>query len=828
MAAVDNYRQRLAALQGSWDTLSLLSHLSGNGTDMTHTRQAFEALASDLLTQLENETHKKTVQALKASAQISIDIIVRNLYERTADVGFLCADDELRRFTVTARASNDEAAIAADKKCIRARLREYVAKYSVYSNVIVLDTDGRVLVQLHEDNDVKHSRDPLIGKTIGTSGYVETFGKSDLEPTQQHSLIYSARICEGSRPIGVLCLCFKFDDEVAGIFGKLTNEHDWTLFTFLDAQGRVIASSDPWQIPIGIQLDTAFDATGKVVRACGREYLAVTRSTNGYQGYLGPGWFGHALVPIEHAFDNDEAHSARIPAEILASLHASHTIFSKELRGIPVQADNIQRELNRTVWNGNVGLSEQGQTKNDFAKVLLWEIGNAGVKTKETFERSIGELHQTVMSSILSDAQLLASLAVDILDRNLYERANDCRWWALTPTLIEELTKPQPDGKRIEPVLRYINSLYTVYRNIVVVDTAKRVIAVSNPTAQSMVGKKLTEEWADRTLQLRDSQQYCVSQFDRSQFYDNEHTLIYSAVVRGAANKSLGGVAVIFDSAPQLSAILQDSLPRTESGDVAAGCIGVFTDANGKVIAATDRFGIGDKLNLTGTVNESNGVRILPIDGHYYAVGACKTTGYREYVGLDATAYVLIPLGEVVKQSASLQRTQNAQRKTSAGEQVVDIATFYCGDQWLGILREHVVESIGSDGLRPMPNRPAWYAGCLMYHGDPLPVVDLGRLTGRTADDAGSEVIVIHARSGEQRLGLLVNSLGGIPEVAISELLPVAEALFNTDAGVVDRAVRPQHPTDPVLLILSIERIFAQLRSPEPLTRSAAPKVKTI
>jgi chemotaxis signal transduction protein len=182
----------------------------------------------------------------------------------------------------------------------------------------------------------------------------------------------------------------------------------------------------------------------------------------------------------------------------------------------------------------------------------------------------------------------------------------------------------------------------------------------------------------------------------------------------------------------------------------------------------------------------------------------------------------------VVKQSASLQRAQNAQRKTSAGEQVVDIATFYCGDQWLGILREHVVEAIGSEGLRPMPNRPAWYAGCLMYHGDPLPVVDLGRLTGRAATDAGSEVIVIHARSGEQRLGLLVNSLGGIPEVAISELLPVAEALFNTDAGVVDRAVRPQHPADPVLLILSIERIFAQLRSPEPVTRSAASKVKTI
>ncbi|MDQ7068951.1 MAG: hypothetical protein Q9M40_13855 [Sulfurimonas sp.] len=31
-------------------------------------------------------------------------------------------------------------------------------------------------------------------------------------------------------------------------------------------------------------------------------------------------------------------------------------------------------------------------------------------------------------------------LAIDIMDRNLYERANDSRWWALTPLFIEELS----------------------------------------------------------------------------------------------------------------------------------------------------------------------------------------------------------------------------------------------------------------------------------------------------------------------------------------------------------------------------------------------------
>ena len=45
MSSVEDYRARLAGLQGSWDTLSLLSHLRGDGADISGTRQAFETLA---------------------------------------------------------------------------------------------------------------------------------------------------------------------------------------------------------------------------------------------------------------------------------------------------------------------------------------------------------------------------------------------------------------------------------------------------------------------------------------------------------------------------------------------------------------------------------------------------------------------------------------------------------------------------------------------------------------------------------------------------------------------------------------------------------------
>src|SRR6202012_3265189 len=92
------YGERLAPLQGAWDSLALLSHLSGDGTNLADTRQAFESLAADLVTHLEAETHRKALLAARARAQVAIDILVRTLFERTADIGFLASDTALEQY----------------------------------------------------------------------------------------------------------------------------------------------------------------------------------------------------------------------------------------------------------------------------------------------------------------------------------------------------------------------------------------------------------------------------------------------------------------------------------------------------------------------------------------------------------------------------------------------------------------------------------------------------------------------------------------------------------------------------------------------------------
>ncbi len=838
MPSVEDYRARLATLQGSWDTLSLLSHLSGDATDMGGTREAFEKLTSELTQNLATETHRKVLLGLKAKSQIAIDIIVRNLYERTADIGFLSTDEDVRQFLRLQRQSNPDDASQARtltqaRDRLRQRFREYVAKYSVYRDVILLSPDGTVLVRLDDCPGVAQSRDPLIAEAMSTrAAYVETYRRFDLQPELDRCLVYSFRVVDGGKTVGVLCLCFRFEDEVAGIFSQLRAASDWSVFALLDAQGKVIASSDPWQIPTGAPMTTALDDSGRIVRFGGREYLAVTCRTHSFQGYTGPGWLGHAMIPIEHAFSRSAADEASpVSLDLLEQLRDSTAIFSESLRRIPVQAEQIQRELNRAVWNGNIRLAQRADSTVHFARVLLWEIGNAGRRTQATFEQSINDLQRTVVSAILDDAQLLASLAADILDRNLYERANDCRWWALNATLIDHLAGGQHDQQAVTAILQHINSLYTVYHGIVLFNAQREVVAVSNPAHRQHVGRRLADSWGASTLSLRNSQEFTVSPFEPSGYYGDRPTLVYGASLR-RNGRTVGGIGIVFDAQAQFDSILKDALPLTESGEPVSGAISAFVDADRRVVAASSVFNCGDILPLSREQLHRNvdAAFVADIDGTHYAIGARHTGGYREYHATSLWCVVMIPLGSVQSQRQLVQQLnrKNAPRTLHGAEQhgreqTLDIATFHSGGQWLGLLREQVLESVDGQQIRPVPGSPPWHAGLLMHREHPIPVVDLARLLDPAAVTHGRDVVMLRSENDQQTIGLLVDDLGIIPAIPVSRLLPMNESATLGNA-IVDRAVRPENPDDPMLLTVNIDQLMLLTRGLQASTTKSVHK----
>ena len=824
MPTVVGYRERLATLQGAWDSLALLSHLNGDGTNLGSTRQAFESLAVDLVTHLAAETQKKALLAAKARAQVVIDILVRNLYERTADIGFLAEDEAIRAFARDVEASRSQANGADDKtgagtpptaaRTLQKRLQEYVAKYSVYHNVIVLSPTGEVLLQLEGGSAPKHTDDPLVSATlVGDRTCIETFRHSDLVPNARRALIYSHRITAEGRTVGILCLCFRLDDECNGIFGKLQAEGDWYVLCLIGPDGEVIASSDSYQLPLGAKIGAADADTGGVVRFAGREYLAVTRSAQPYQGYAGPPWRGHVMIPLERAFEaHADATEINCSPEILADLRASAATFSEELRAIPRQADRVQVDLNRSVWNGSVRLSLREGADGTFAKALLREISQMGRKTQDVFERSISELHETVVSSIMNDSQFMASLAVELLARNLYERANDVRWWALDATLIGLLTKR--DGVKAEDavrVLRHINGLYTVYYSIVVFDSERRVVAVSREDQQEHIGSIIEEAWSAETLMNAGTQAYNVSQFAPCSFYNGEATLVYGAAVRSAQGRVVGGVAVIFDTQPQLAAMLQDSLPRDEHGDVLKGCVALLLDRDLKLIATTETAPEVIELAVNAVRDRASkgDSRVIRASELYYALGTGTDSGYREYPGLGGHAVVLIPLGKASKQRAEVRSIlpQRASTRTEASKKdVIEFATFAVGREWYAVRATDVIEAVDAGGVQPLPAKAEWCAGFVMFQGTPIVVADMARMLGTTSLDTPRIVVVLKTAGRRDPFGLLVETLGDISEVSTKRLLPVA-AGRDDGMQLIEHAIQPTESNDALVLALSTDRL---------------------
>lgn len=659
MPEVKNFETRLAQLNGWWGKITLIGKINSHNVastildDMNRTQNKFGELQRKLTRNLLVENLQKLVLDNASRAQVAIDLLIRNLFERTADVGFLATDDDIRLFLSQPNPGAEQV------EFIENRLREYVKKYSVYNEIIIFDPQGQVRAHLDDNNPLTASNDPLIAKTLNSDqDYVETFRYSDLQANRRHSLIYSCKITatdhKGSAVLGVLCLCFRFDDEMRGIFADLVAHSGSEIISILDTQGKVIASSNEQLLP----LNTSFKkgAELSIANVNGRDYIANQRPTNGYQGFYGLGWRGLMLTRLDSAFNREDNNP--VGANTSDILEQSNS-FPTELKEIRKASADINADLGLLVLNGQIASARKHAA--EFMPVLE-AIKQVGTDIANIFTASVNRLQQvTVMSSHLNNAGFLASLAVDIMDRNLYERANDCRWWALTSDFRRNLAKSElseADKRQISEILQYINALYTVYTNLYVYDLQGRILAVSDPKQNYLVGSQIEDATGFRTcLKTPDSQHYHVSGFLATGLYNQRHTYIYNAAITDLndTDKVLGGIGIVFDSEPQFAAMLADILPKDGNGALLKNSFAVFTDRQGNIIgiANNEEYRVGDKLPLDETYfGLKNGQTRSTLIRHRdtnYVLGTAVSQGYREYKKTDdyrndVIALVFIPI----------------------------------------------------------------------------------------------------------------------------------------------------------------------------------------
>jgi hypothetical protein len=109
----------------------------GTDTDMNGTRQSFQKLTESLPNQLTNETLRKCIFEMTSKTQVAIDILVRNSFARTANIGLLATDNDIYSVFKEADSFKDRhsrrQSLEVHLPQLQNRVFKYLPQYSVYS-----------------------------------------------------------------------------------------------------------------------------------------------------------------------------------------------------------------------------------------------------------------------------------------------------------------------------------------------------------------------------------------------------------------------------------------------------------------------------------------------------------------------------------------------------------------------------------------------------------------------------------------------------------------------------------------------------------------------
>ena len=239
----------------------------------------------------------------------------------------------------------------------------------------------------------------------------------------------------------------------------------------------------------------------------------------------------------------------------------------------------------------------------------------------------------------------LARNAIEIIDRNLYERSCDVRWWATDSAVVDVLAADKPEARdyatrRLATILRS----YTVYLDLWVADAQGRVVATGRPERYPhAIGSDVSRtEWFCRAMQTNSGEDFHVCDIERSPVLHGAAVATYATAVRASGETHgarLGALGIFFDWEPQATDIVDGV---RASSDEAGTCV-MMLDQQKRVIASShpDRRDMHFPLKIGDPQRGSyiSGDRLIA-----YAL----TPGYETYRGLGWYGCIDAPLTPVI------------------------------------------------------------------------------------------------------------------------------------------------------------------------------------
>ena len=228
----------------------------------------------------------------------------------------------------------------------------------------------------------------------------------------------------------------------------------------------------------------------------------------------------------------------------------------------------------------------------------------------------------------------LALNMIEIIDRNLYERSCDVRWWATDSSVVDCAAKADDESRsHARQRLGVILDSYTVYLDLWIVDRNGVVLANGRPQRYPRVqGTDVSgAQWFRDAMATRDGSEFAVADVDTNRALGNAQVVPYATAIRSRGDNNgavLGVLGIFFDWQPQAQAVV-GSVRLSSAERANTRCL--LVDQNHRVIAASDGVGL---LSETLPIQTRLGKSASYVDDRGNLIGYAVTPGYETYQGL--------------------------------------------------------------------------------------------------------------------------------------------------------------------------------------------------
>lgn len=318
-----------------------------------------------------------------------------------------------------------------------------------------------------------------------------------------------------------------------------------------------------------------------------------------------------------------------------------------QLRGALQRIDEINRTTQVISMNARIESARIGAAGRGFAviaqemDVLSRRVAEATRAIDRLADASSADMHATLgrLEDDVRRTRLceLALVNIDLIDRNLYERSCDVRWWATDAAVVAAARAGRSEaelahaGRRMGQIL----DSYTVYFDLVLAGGDGRILANGRAGQYPSAGLDVRgEAWFESAARTGSGEEFGFQGVHVSALAGGERVLVYSCSVREGGRidgRVLGVLGIVFRWDALAQTIVQRTPLSEQEWSRSRVCI---VDDAGRVLADSAGRMLHETLDFPGREalqQQPRAAQLVDIGGRPHCIAHAASPGYETY-----------------------------------------------------------------------------------------------------------------------------------------------------------------------------------------------------